>query len=697
MKKPLLMSIIAIGIVSMILYTQSAEQKNILQFKSAPELEKWFTLSAEGIAKHATNAIAKARDEIKKLVSVPASERTFSNTAQVFDALKGASDAVTYVLLFQIIEMTHPDAVIRAAAHEAFMQLQSFFIDEVDSSPAVFQAWQEYVTGNAVQESLTETQRYYLEKVSRDFKREGMYLAPDVQTRFKALKKEISKLCSEFETAISQDNRTITVPLKGLKGMDESFIARLKQDEAGNYKVGVDYPTFHPVMERCSVESTRKALWKLFVQRAYPANKERLEKLIASRDTLAQLLGYASYAAYELDDEMVKTPEHAFDFLYSLLEKGITKEAQEMEELMSMEVEGIAYTPEKQLDPWNLAHLKYHYKKKYFDLDEEQVAEYFPMKETIEGLFEIYQQFFSLRFKQLPFQCPWADDITLMAVYDENNKLLGHFILDLYPRDNKYGHACCAAIVHALEHAPDSPSVFLAFVIANFPKPSASKPSLLRYKDVSTFFHEFGHALHGLLGRTAQASLSGTQVKRDFVEMPSQMLEEWLYDPHILKQYSRHYQTGEPLPDHLIQALIKLRTFGSGLFITTQCYYSLCALEYFGPGSTKNVEEIQKKLHQVAEKHILYNVDDKHYANFGHLTEYGARYYGYMWSKVFALDLFEDIKKGGLLDPVTGHRYAQIMLVPGGSKDPSDMLRAFLGREPNQKAFLAALGLESDI
>ena len=190
------------------------------------------------------------------------------------------------------------------------------------------------------------------------------------------------------------------------------------------------------------------------------------------------------------------------------------------------------------------------------------------------------------------------------------------------------------------------------------------------------------------------ASFSGTAVKLDFVEMPSQMLEEWLCDKEILKKVSSHYQTHEPLPEHLIDALINLKTFDSGQFLTRQCFLSLLSLDYYKKGAQKDLDAIFQELFAETCPQIVPVPDNHMYASFGHLPEYGARYYGYMWSKVFALDLFEQIKEEGLLNPVVGHRYAQIILAPGGSQDPNDMLKEFLGREPNQEAFLHDLGLK---
>ncbi|MCX5922700.1 MAG: M3 family metallopeptidase, partial [Candidatus Dependentiae bacterium] len=356
---------------------------------------------------------------------------------------------------------------------------------------------------------------------------------------------------------------------------------------------------------------------------------------------------------------------------------------------------GVTLTADGKMLPWDAAYATNYYKKKHFNIDETEIANYFPMEKTIKGLLDIYEQFFGLRFNEASIPHVWHEGVRLLEVYDAaSDKLLGYFLLDLYPRDNKYSHACHVSIVPSIYGANNELLPALSLVIANFPQSTATKPSLLKRKDVTTFFHEFGHALHALLGRTQIASLSGTSVKRDFVEMPSQMLEEWLWDSAILKQVSGHYQTGAPLPDDLIERILALKNFNPARFVQTQLFYASLSLDYFKEGAQKDTFQIYKDLSTKILKHSAFS-DEKHmYAAFGHLTGYGAKYYGYLWSKVFALDLFAEIKKHGLLNPEIGKKYVHDVIGRGGSDEPMVLLEAFLGREPNQEAFLKDLGLD---
>ena len=315
------------------------------------------------------------------------------------------------------------------------------------------------------------------------------------------------------------------------------------------------------------------------------------------------------------------------------------------------------------------------------------------MEKTIKGLLSIYEQFLGLRLKQVDVDGLWHDEVRTLAVYDKkSNALLGYILLDLHPRPFKFSHACAGSIVPSTTH-DGKPTIQVSVVLANFPKGQGGQPSLLKPSDVRTFFHEFGHAIHYILGRQELASMAGANVKRDFVEMPSQMLEEWLWDNEILKMVSGHHKTGESLPDELIDTMIAVKNIAEGAAIQRQISLGTLSLNCFKDGAHKDVHKLVKESQQKCCPHIAFEPKAHMYAAFGHLTGYGARYYGYLWSKVFALDLFNEIKKHGLLDPVIGKRYRELVIGRGGSKDPNELLKDFLGREPNSDAFFKDLGI----
>ncbi|MDR3550729.1 MAG: Zn-dependent oligopeptidase [Candidatus Babeliales bacterium] len=687
--------LIVIGISFTTIYPKIKKEHPMYRVNSPSQAVKLFPTSVEAINQLVSDSIEKAKKEIKAIIDVPQDQKTFANTFKAFDALS-LSDFSIAANILQTVEFVSPDAALRDAAHQGVILMQDFSVDYLSNNRELYQALKSYAQHNASKEKLTQEQLYFMHETMDDFKRSGLDLPDDKLQQVKALKKELATLSLDFETNISKDNKTISVKENELAGLEADFIASLKKTDTGDYILGVDYPTYFNVMQNCNVSSTRKALFTAFNNRAYPVNELVLQSIIAKRDQLAKLLDFVSYAALDISDQMAKTPERAYTFINDLLAQSSIKEAQEFKGLFADLPAGVTLTAEGKLQPWDMSYTSNQYKKKHFDIDEVKIAEYFPMEKTVQGLLDIYQQFFSLTFKDEKAPNAWHEDVRIISVYDAtNDTLLGYLFLDMHPRDNKYSHACHITLIPSTYDAHGQPILATSLVIANFPKSTESKPSLLKRADVQTFFHEFGHALHALLGRTHIASFAGTHVKRDFVEMPSQMLEEWLSDASILKQLSSHYVTGESLPDDLITRILALKHFDSGRFVQRQLMLSLLSLELYKEGEHKDMYAIYKDLSSRLRVFEAFAPEDHMYASFGHLTGYAAKYYGYMWSKVFALDLFDEIKKHGLLNPEIGKKYVADVIGKGGSQDPDELLKNFLGREPNQKAFLHDLGLNS--
>ena len=679
------------------LYKTDSYYKGISMAAPVNNIQDIIALFPKTVAEIQVNtaqAMYDAKQKINSLIALKKEERIFTNTAKALDAIEALSSFSILFNTVYILEMVSPDEALRTAAHEAISKMQEFSVDELANNQALYYALKDYVDTDALQEKLTEKQRYYLQETMDAFKRNGLDLPAQKRSKVKQLQKDIALNSRIFDTNIASDQTKVTLTEDELVGLDPSFIENLARDAAGNYLLGVDYPTYFHVMENCAHEQARKKMFVAFNNRAYPANDDILRTVIAKRNQVAQELGFASYAAFDLDNEMVETPARAYEFLTSLLAQVDKKVAQEIAQLIADLPPSVTLSPEEKIKPWDSAFIKNQYKKKYLAIDERKIAEYFPLEKTIQGLLSIYEQFFSIRFKQVPVSGAWHEQVTGIEVYDvTTDELLGYFLLDLYPRANKYSHACHITIIPATYDDQGRANKAASLVIANFPQATATRPALLERHYVKTFFHEFGHALHALFGRTQMASFAGTNVKRDFVEMPSQMLEEWLADKDILKMVSSHYLTGEPLSDDLIEKIIRLKHFDSGTFVQQQSYYALMALELFGAGADKDPYAVMRELYQSLFPYKLFSEQDHMYASFGHLMGYGAKYYGYLWSKVFALDLFDEIKKHGLLNPSIGQHYKDTVLSQGGSQDPNELLQAFLGRKPSKQAFVQDLGL----
>ena len=508
------------------------------------------------------------------------------------------------------------------------------------------------------------------------------------------MKKDLAELTSAFELNINKDKSFILVDAAGLDGLDADFIAQLQKDESGKYKLTCDYPTYFNVREHCKSESTRRELYRAFKNRAYPVNMQCLHDMIFKRDELARKIGFQNFAALDIDSEMAKTPERVEIFLKNLLEKSLKKANQEKGEFVKSAEGAVKVDASGRINPWDIEFSESCYKKKHFNIDEREIAEYFPVDHALNAIFQIYQNFLGLKFDISKPAWAWHDSVKLIKIYDAQTSVLrGYLFLDLYPRANKYSHACLYPIVPASFDATGNIHPSVDMMIANFPKATAYKPALFTFKDVETFFHEFGHAMHSVLAAARLAGGIGV-VKTDFVEVPSQMFEEWVYEKDVLKLVSKHYKTGQPLPDEIIQKLVDLKIFDSGMFVSRLCWQSRISLECFKDGKEKDTDLIVKTLAQKMLNYRNFDETTHRQASFGHLAGYNAKYYSYLWSKIYSLDLFNEIKRRGLMDPAVGRDFVDKVLAKGGSTDPNQLLKDFLGREPNDKAFLQDLGME---
>ncbi len=645
---------------------------------------------------------AYVEEAYQRLLAVAPGERTFKNTMQVLDSIESriaTSDNAELWNIYQAIELVHPDAALRESAKKARLAIKAIEERLLESNRAVYQAICDYAAGAYKTETLTPSQTYYVEERLQYYKRKGMHLSDEALAHAARLSSAVGAAAMAFESNIAADTRSITVSADGLAGVRASFIATLDKNTAGEYILKCDYPTCGEIMPHCSVEDTRRRYSEAFGNRAVPANLIALDDLIAKRDQYAKALGFESYATYELSGEMVKTPERAMAFLDQVAAKARKKAADEVALLKTDLPAGVTLDEKGRFKSWDWGYVEEQYIQKHFNVDQREIAEYFPVDKALEGVFAIYQKFLGLRFAMVKPGWAWHDDVRAIEVYDaETNILQGFVALDLYPRKDKYTHACCVPLKVPLVReemaAFGGRSPAFTLVIANFPQATKDAPALFKHADVQTFFHEFGHAMHFVLSATQLQVQGMPGVKRDFIEMPSQMFEEWLYDRDCLKQVSCHYKTGEPLPDSHINALIQLKNFSSGGDILSQVRLAYISLLYFGAGQKKDTDAIRQAL---TERFSIYTVPNPAVhpqAAFGHLGEYGARYYGYLWSKVFALDLFQAIKERGLLQRETGKAFVDALLGRGATCDPNEMLTDFLGREPNVNAFFKDLGFK---
>jgi thimet oligopeptidase len=388
---------------------------------------------------------------------------------------------------------------------------------------------------------------------------------------------------------------------------------------------------------------------------------------------------------------MAKNSNKVFEFLKNLYKDLKKKGKKELKVLLKLKNKEMG-SDDKTLYNWQWRYYANMYKKENFSVDYEKIREYFPLETVIDGMFDVFSKFFGVKFipKELP---KWHSDVRTYEVCDGNNKLIAYFYFDLFPRDGKYKHAACFGLVKGREIPDGSYQIPAAAIVSNFTPPSQNMPSLLKFDEVVTLFHEFGHVTHNIFTRSKYSFFAGTSVSRDFVEVPSQVLENWVYDKDVLKKISSHYITKEPIDDKTIEKLIAARNATSGLFYLRQLFFALIDMVYHTKKSsfdtTKVYEKLMKKIFMIPMTKGTHPQ-----ASFGHIMGgYEAGYYSYLWSEVISSDFFEEFKKNGIFNPEVGKRYIDKVLSRGGSIDEEKQVKEFLGREVSNQAFFKKIGI----
>jgi thimet oligopeptidase len=694
MYKTILVVVVAVGLATAFLFLQARDSNMIKKVSDPFKIAALFNIKQEDIPLIAQQVIEKFIAHISKICSLKPEKRTYENTFGALDAVVLLDFAVANNI-FSVLEMVHPDEAMRTAAHEVMQKMQNVYIEQVSNNKALYEACKEYMRPG-LPNDLTKEQLYFIADTIAAFERDGMHLEDERREKLGQIKKEIADLGLTFDRAIAEDKTILEFSISELEDVPSFFIEQLAKNPNNSdlCQVRMDYPTVNMILAKCSNGAVRKKLFCAFNNRAYPENEKTLSELLAKRRELSTLLGYQFFVDYDLSNQMSKTYETVDRFLTDLFIYSRPKAEAEFEELEStIRHPSLSLGDRGRLNPWDVAFIQERYRIEKFNIDDMVVAEYFPLENTIKALLAIYTQFLSIKFQEVPIEGMWHESVRCVQVFDKKKKLLGSLLLDLFPRPGKYSHACHIGVVPACFPTPDKRQPGLSVVLANFSPATENRPSLLKFSEVGTFFHEFGHALHSLLGATPIASLSGTSTKLDFVELPSQLLEEFLWDPGILKKVSKHFETGKPLPDDLIERIVALKTFDAGYFVQRQVYLSKLALRLHSSDDSESLYDIIKDQHERFMTVVAFAPGTHMYCSFGHLYSYSSRYYSYLWSKVFAKDVFSLLKEAGLTNQYMGTFYVDVVLAPGGSKDPYEILQTFLGRGPRISTFFDDLGM----
>lgn len=634
---------------------------------------------AADLSNDAQEHIAWARALRSRILEVTES-RTVENTLQPYnDLLMHLDAAANECGLFQRI---HPDRKVRTAAEEGERAV-SKVATELRLDRELYQAILAVTASRS-----DDATRYFLLKTLRDYRRAGIDKSDEARHRIAALNDEIVNLGQEFARNIREDDREIVLDSPAdLEGMPKDWIDAHPPGTDGKVRVSTRYPDYNPFVTYSKSADARFRLYKEFKNRAHPKNLEVLTKLLSTRNELATLLGYPNWADYITEDKMIETAAYAQSFVDQIAE--LSRPAAERDYLVLLDRKHRDHPSAAKVEDWEKPYYDQLVKSEQYAFDPQSVRVYFNYPDVLAGLFDLTQRLFGIAYRRVHGLNLWHESVTAWDLWD-GDECIGRFYLDMHPRENKYDHAA------EFDYRAGIAGVRLpqAVLVCNLPDPRQNKDgiALMEHDDVVTLFHEFGHLLHVLFaGRGNWMGNAGISTEWDFVEAPSQMIEEWCYNAEALRLFAKHYQTDEPIPAELVESLRRASEFGKGLKARHQMFYAAMSLNFYnrdprGLDTEKLLIELQRKyspFEHVPDTHVQ--------CNFGHLDGYSAIYYTYMWSLVIAKDLFGRFESEGVLNPRVARQYRKAILDPGGSRKAAELIKDFLGRPYSLDAYVAWL------
>ncbi|MEZ4267320.1 MAG: M3 family metallopeptidase [Myxococcota bacterium] len=624
--------------------------------------------SAERLTGECTAALDKAKRLRAEISAADASARTEAGTLVPFNTMLRSLDMASgwAGLMFSV----HPDEAVRQAAQTCQEDL-SRFQNDVNLDRGLFDA-----VAAVDLAPLSPQSKRFAEHLLRDFRRSGVDRDEATRKRLAEIHEEMVRLGQDYQKNVRDDVREITVAdASALAGLPADYIAAHPAGADGRIHISTDYPDFFPVQTYAESGDLRRELYITYMQRGWPANTELLVQLLKLRGEYAGLLGYPNWATYNVEDKMARDTKTIERFLKQVAELARPRAKKDLAQLLTRKRKDDKKA--KAIEVWDRFYYVGKVREQKYDFDARDVRPYFSYPRVRQGILDLYGELFGLRFVLDPNAPVWHPSVEAYRVWSGDEDL-GGFYLDMHPREGKYKHAAMFPIQTGLQGGPTP----LATLVCNFPDPSTGDGrALMEHGDVVTYFHEFGHLIHHLLAQKSPwVTLAGINVEWDFVEAPSQILEEWAWDPTVLQRFARHIDTDEPISAELVARMRGAEEFGKGVAVMRQVFYA--AYSYFLHIQDPKTLDIEAFTDGIYREYNPYPrlPEAKVYANFGHLIGYSSMYYTYQWSLVIAKDLFTRFAKAGILDREVARAYREAILEPGGSVDASDLVTPFLGR-----------------
>jgi thimet oligopeptidase len=633
-----------------------------------------FARSPDDLKRASEEGLAECRKLLKRILRKK-KRRTVGNTLRTYDALTRILDEVA--VQSQFLTEVHPDPAMRDAGDKMYQEAERFRT-ELDLNRDLFDAFTALDASKADAET-----RFAASKILRDFRRSGVDRDEPTRAAIKALRDEITSIGQAFDKTIREDTRSIRVAgVADLEGLPEDYVRSHAPAEDGTIEITTNYPDSLPVFRYAKNPDVRKRLQFEFLNRGHPANLEVLGKLLARRHALARTLGYDSYAAYITEDKMIGSAQAAADFVAKVTAAATPIAQKDVARLLERKREDIPGATA--LDPWDTNYYAELVRAEEHDFDTKKFRAYFRFERVRDGLFELTGLLFGVRYERVADLPVWHESVESYDVF-EGDRHLGRVYLDLHPRKDKYGHAAAVPLLAGVKGA----QLPHAALMCNFPDPRTSDgPALMDHQDVVTFFHEFGHLLHMVFSTRKWVRTTMNDLEWDVVEAPSQMLEEWVRNPEPLRAFAKHVDTGEPIPEDLVERMERADGVARAFGIYRQLLLASISLRYYGGDpSGLDTTEVMKDVYRRFP--LLPFHEGTHFqCNFGHLNGYSAVYYTYMWSLVIAKDLFRKFERSRtLLNPKLALRYRRTILDSGASRPAAESIKAFLGRDMSFDAF----------